>query len=55
MGGGDGTWGEAVRKGGTVQGFLPKYSIENQGLAMLFAELSAEIEGVGDAANEAFV
>lgn len=27
----------------------PKYSLENHGLAMLFAELSAEIEGVGDA------
>ena len=32
----------------------PKYSLENQGLAMLFAELSAEIEGVGDAAAEVF-
>ena len=31
-----------------------KYSLENHGLAMLFAELSAEIEGVGDAAAEAF-
>ena len=30
-----------------------KHSLENHGLAMLFAELSAEIEGVGDAANEA--
>ena len=46
--------GEAVRKGGTVQCFLPKYSIENHGLAMLFAEPSAEIEGVGDAAVEVF-
>ena len=43
-----------MRKGGTVQGFLPKSSIENHGLAMLFAELSAEIEGVGDAAAEVF-
>ena len=32
----------------------PKYSLENHGLAMLFAELSAEIEGVGDAAAEVF-
>lgn len=32
----------------------PKYSLENHDLAMLFAELSAEIEGVGDAAGEAF-
>ena len=37
-----------------VQCFLPKYSLENQGFATLFAELSAEIEGVGDAAVEAF-
>ncbi len=56
-----------MRKGETVQGFSPgrqriievvrhrraKHSLENHGLAMLFAELSAEIEGVGDAANEA--
>ena len=46
--------GEAVRKGGTVQDLSLKYSIENHGLAMLFAELSAEIEGVGGAAVEAF-
>ena len=32
----------------------PRHSLENHGLAMLFAELSAEIEGVGDAAAEAF-
>ena len=32
----------------------PKYSIENHGLATLFAELSVENEGVGDAAAEAF-
>ena len=31
-----------------------KHSPENQGGAVLFAELSAEIEGVGDAAVEAF-
>ena len=32
----------------------PRHSFENHGLAMLFAELSVEIEGVGDAAVEAF-
>ena len=32
----------------------PRHSLENQGGAVLFAELSAEIEGVGDAAVEAF-
>ena len=32
----------------------PRHSLENQGSAVLFAELSAEIEGVGDAAAEAF-
>ena len=31
-----------------------KYSLDNHGLATLFAERSAEIEGVGDAAAEAF-
>ena len=31
-----------------------KHSLENHGLAMLFAELSAEIEGVGDAAAKVF-
>ena len=30
-----------------------KYSTENHGGEVLFAELSAEIEGVGDAAAEA--
>ena len=33
----------------------PRHSLENHGLAMLFAGPSAEIEGVGDAAAEAFV
>ena len=33
----------------------PRHSLENHGLAMLFAELSAEIAGVGNAAAEAFV
>ena len=32
----------------------PRHSLENQGRAMLLAELSAEIEGVGDAAVEVF-
>ena len=32
----------------------PRHSLEDHGLAMLFAEASAEIEGVGDAAVEAF-
>ena len=58
-----------MRKDGTVQCFLPgrqriievvrhrraNYSIENQGCAVLFAEPSAEIESIGDAAAEAFV
>ena len=37
--------GETVRKGETVQCFLPKYSIENQGCAMLFAEPSGDHRG----------
>ena len=44
-----------MRKGGTLQCLSLKHSFENHGLAMLFAELSAEIKGVGDAAAEAFV
>jgi hypothetical protein len=32
----------------------PRHSLENHGLATLFAEPSAEIEGVGDAAVEVF-
>ena len=32
----------------------PRHSLENHGLAMLFAGPSAEIESVGDAAGEAF-
>ena len=37
MGGGVGTWGEAVRKGGTVQCLSLKHSFENQGCAVLAA------------------
>ena len=46
--------GEAVRKGGTVQCFLPKYSIENHGRAVLFAERSADHRGRVAPAAEAF-